>query len=83
MNYNTRFIELAREVNTSMPRYWVQKVQDALNNVGKLVKGSHLLILGVADKKDVSDIRESPALDIIYLLEEKGALTNYHDPTDH
>jgi UDP-N-acetyl-D-glucosamine dehydrogenase len=63
-----------------MPRYWVQKVQDLLNDAGKSVKGSHILVLGVAYKKDVSDIRESPALDIIHLLEEKGAHVGYHDP---
>lgn len=80
LNYNARFIELASEVNTSMPRYWIQKVQDALNEEGKPVKGSRVLVLGVAYKKNVSDLRESPALDIIYLLREKGALVEYHDP---
>ena len=78
--YTARFIELASEINTEMPRYWVQKVQDALNDVGKAVKGSRILVLGVAYKKDVSDLRESPALDIIHLLEEKGALVAYYDP---
>ncbi|MFN3334767.1 MAG: nucleotide sugar dehydrogenase [Caldilinea sp.] len=78
--YTARFIELASEINTEMPRYWVQKVQDALNDVGKAVKGSHILVLGVAYKKNVSDLRESPALDIIHLLEEKGARVVYHDP---
>jgi UDP-N-acetyl-D-glucosamine dehydrogenase len=78
--YNARFIELASEINTEMPRYWVQRVQDALNDAGKPVKGSRILVLGVAYKKDVSDIRESPALDIIHLLEEKGAYVSYHDP---
>ncbi|MBA3942949.1 MAG: nucleotide sugar dehydrogenase [Herpetosiphonaceae bacterium] len=80
LNYTARFIELASEVNTSMPRYWVQKVQDALNDAGKPVKGSHVLVIGVAYKKDVSDLRESPALDIIHLLQEKGANVAYHDP---
>ncbi len=80
LNYNARFIELASEINADMPRYWVQKVQDALNEQGKAVKGSHILVLGVAYKKDVSDIRESPALDIIHLLHEKGGLVAYHDP---
>jgi UDP-N-acetyl-D-glucosamine dehydrogenase len=80
LNYNARFIELASEVNTSMPRYWVQKVQDALNEAGKPVKHSRIVVLGVAYKKDVSDTRESPALDIIHLLYEKGALVSYHDP---
>lgn len=80
LQYNARFIELASEINTEMPRYWVQKVQDLLNEAGKAVKGSRVLVLGVAYKKDVSDIRESPALDIIHLLEEKGAHVDYHDP---
>ncbi len=80
LKYNARFIELASEINTEMPRYWVQKVQDTLNNVGKAVKGSRILVLGVAYKKNVSDMRESPALDIIHLLEEKGAQVIYHDP---
>lgn len=80
LQYNARFIDLASEINTSMPHYWVEKVQDALNDVGKPVKGSRLLVLGVAYKKNVSDLRESPALDIIHLLQEKGALVEYHDP---
>jgi UDP-N-acetyl-D-glucosamine dehydrogenase len=80
LNYNARFIQLASEMNASMPEYWVQKVQDALNEAGKAVKGSQLLVLGVSYKKDVSDIRESPALDIIQLLQEKGAHVTYHDP---
>lgn len=80
LNYTARFIELASEVNTSMPRYWAQKVQDALNDAGKAVKGSKILVLGVAYKKDVSDMRESPALDIIHDLTQKGANVSYHDP---
>ncbi|MCL4834136.1 MAG: nucleotide sugar dehydrogenase [Caldilineaceae bacterium] len=80
LRYKTRFIELASEINTDMPRYWAQKVQDVLNGAGKAVKGSRVLVLGVAYKKNVSDMRESPSLDIIHLLEEKGALVDYHDP---
>ena len=80
LEYTARFIELANEINTEMPRYWVQKVQDALNDVGKSVKQSRVLMLGVAYKKNVSDMRESPALDIIHLLEQKGADVEYHDP---
>jgi UDP-N-acetyl-D-glucosamine dehydrogenase len=80
MEYNARFIELASEINTEMPRYWVQRVQDALNDIAKSVKGSRILVLGVAYKKNVSDMRESPALDIIHLLEGKGAHVSYHDP---
>ncbi|HMN27651.1 MAG TPA: nucleotide sugar dehydrogenase, partial [Caldilineaceae bacterium] len=80
LQYNARFIELASEINTEMPRYWVQRAQDALNEVGKALKGSQVLVLGVAYKKNVSDMRESPALDIIHLLESKGAQVSYHDP---
>lgn len=80
LNYNARFIQLAGEINTEMPRYWVEKVQDALNQAGKAVKGSRVLALGVAYKKDIDDVRESPALDIIELLRQKGAEVWYHDP---
>jgi len=80
LDYTARFIELASEVNTSMPRYWVQKVADALNDRSKSIRGSQILVLGVAYKKDVSDVRESPALDIIHLLREKGANVRFHDP---
>lgn len=80
LNYRAQFIELASEINTAMPRYWARKVQDALNEVGKSLKGSKVLVLGVAYKKDVSDMRESPAIDIIHLLSEKGAAVSYHDP---
>ncbi len=77
---NTRFIELAGEVNTSMPTYVVQRTAEALNEVGKPVKGSRICLLGVAYKKDVDDPRESPAFEIMELLEEKGAVLSYHDP---
>ena len=80
LKFTARFIELADEINTAMPRYWVGKVQDALNEVEKPVKCSRILVLGVAYKKDISDMRESPALDIIHLLQEKGAVVTYHDP---
>jgi UDP-N-acetyl-D-glucosamine dehydrogenase len=80
LKYTARFIELAAEINASMPAYWVRQVQDALNEAGKPVKGSRVLVLGVAYKPDTSDIRESPALDIIHLLQEKGADVSYHDP---
>ncbi len=80
LNYTARFIELASEVNTSMPAYWVGRVQDALNEAGKAVKGARVLVLGVAYKPDVSDLRESPALDVIALLKAKGAEVAYHDP---
>ncbi len=80
LNYKTRFIDLAGELNTEMPVFWVRKVGDALNEVGKAVRGSSILILGVAYKKDIEDLRESPALDIIRLLEQQGAKVRYHDP---
>jgi UDP-N-acetyl-D-glucosamine dehydrogenase len=80
LDYNARFIELASDINTNMPRYWVQRVQDALNEARKPVNGSKILVLGVAYKKDVSDMRESPSVDIIHLLQEKGGDVAYHDP---
>jgi UDP-N-acetyl-D-glucosamine dehydrogenase len=80
LNYRTRMIELAGEVNSEMPRFVVEKVRDALNEMGRALKGSRVLVLGVAYKRDVDDIRESPALDIIRLLEDKGATVVYHDP---
>ena len=80
VNYNARFIELASEINTQMPRYVTLKVQDALNEQRKAIKGSAVLVLGAAYKPDVNDLRESPALDVLALLAEKGANVNYHDP---
>ncbi len=80
LNYKTRMIELASEVNSEMPVFVAQKVADALNDDGKPVKGSRVLILGVAYKKDVDDLRESPALDIIKLLQDRGADVVFHDP---
>lgn len=77
---NTRFIELAGEVNTSMPQWVVSKVADALNDRGKALKGAKVLILGVAYKKNVDDMRESPALEIMELLEKKGCHISYSDP---
>lgn len=80
LNYNARFIELASEINSNMPLYVVSKVMDALNEVRKPVNGSHILVLGAAYKRDIDDIRESPTLDIIRLLQERGAGVSYHDP---
>jgi UDP-N-acetyl-D-glucosamine dehydrogenase len=80
LNYNARFIELASEINASMPLYVLDKITDALNNQAKAVRGSRVVILGVAYKRDVNDVRESPALDIIGLLQQKGANVDYHDP---
>ncbi|HEX2619278.1 MAG TPA: nucleotide sugar dehydrogenase [Phototrophicaceae bacterium] len=80
LNYTARFIELASEINTSMPVYVVSKIADALNDEGKAVRGSSILVLGTAYKRDVDDVRESPALDILSLLKHKGANVQYHDP---
>jgi UDP-N-acetyl-D-glucosamine dehydrogenase len=80
LKYTARFIELADEVNSSMPGYWVRKAQDALNDAGKPLKGANVLLLGVAYKPNTADLRESPALDIVHLLREKGASVSYHDP---
>jgi UDP-N-acetyl-D-glucosamine dehydrogenase len=78
--FNTRFIELAGEVNTAMPAYVVSKVADALNDAGKPVRGSRVHILGMAYKKDVDDPRESPGFELMDLLLKKGAEVTYHDP---
>ncbi len=80
LNYKTRFIDLAGEVNTEMPLFWIRKVTDQLNTQSKSVRGATVLVLGVAYKRDIEDIRESPALDIITLLEGQGADVRYHDP---
>jgi UDP-N-acetyl-D-glucosamine dehydrogenase len=80
LNYSARFIELASEINTNMPRFVVGKVQDALNEREKPLKGSQVLVLGAAYKPDIDDLRESPALDVIHLLQQKGAKVSYHDP---
>lgn len=80
LNYRARFIELAGEVNAEMPHYVVNKVVDALNRLQKSVSGSSILVLGVAYKRDIDDVRESPALDIIKLLGDKGAQVTWHDP---
>jgi len=80
LNYKTRFIDLAGELNTEMPVFWVRKLSEALNGQGKAVQGASVLVLGVAYKRNVEDIRESPALDIIRLLEGQGARVSYFDP---
>jgi UDP-N-acetyl-D-glucosamine dehydrogenase len=75
-----RFIELAGYINGSMPHFVADKVQNALNNVKKAVRGSQIHIMGVAYKRDIDDLRESPALDVMHLLERRGALISYSDP---
>jgi UDP-N-acetyl-D-glucosamine dehydrogenase len=78
--FSTRFIELAGDINSAMPRYVVERVGEALNTRGKAFKGSKLLVMGIAYKKDVDDMRESPAMRVIELLQERGAQVAYHDP---
>jgi len=75
-----RFIELAGHINGQMPHFVLEKIQNALNDVSKPIKGSHIHILGVAYKKDIDDVRESPALDVIHLLMKRGATVTYSDP---
>ncbi len=78
--FQTKFIELAGEINTAMPLYVVQRAMEALNERSRALKGSRILVMGIAYKRDVDDLRESPALRIIELLQEKGASVAYHDP---
>jgi len=80
LNYYARFIELAGDINSRMPEYVVERVNLALNQSGKNIKGSDILVLGAAYKGDISDVRESPALDVMRLLEERGAKVTYNDP---
>src|SRR5207248_6963406 len=80
LNYKTRFIDLASEINSQMPAYVVEKVAHALNEERKPVNGSRVLVIGVAYKRDIEDVRESPALDVMRLLEEQGAEVAFHDP---
>ena len=75
-----RFIELAGYINGQMPHFVVDKVQNALNDAGKPVKGSRVHVMGVAYKRDIDDVRESPALDVIMLLQRRGAIITYSDP---
>jgi UDP-N-acetyl-D-glucosamine dehydrogenase len=80
LNYKTRFIDLASEINSEMPAYVVEKVARGLNQDRKAVNGSRVLVMGIAYKRDIDDVRESPALDVIRLLEEQGAEVVFHDP---
>ena len=80
LNYKTRFIDLAGEINSEMPMFWVRKLMESLNDTGKPIKGANVLVVGVAYKKDIDDLRESPALDILVLLHQYGAHVSYHDP---
>ncbi|MFL1406155.1 nucleotide sugar dehydrogenase [Marinobacter sp. M1N3S26] len=77
---HTRFIELSGEINKAMPEYVVGKVMDGLNDAGRALKGSKVLVLGIAYKKNVDDMRESPSVEIMEILEQKGAVVSYSDP---
>jgi UDP-N-acetyl-D-glucosamine dehydrogenase len=79
-NFYTEFIELAGKINENMPYFCRGKIMRALNSVPKPIRGSKILVLGVAYKKDISDMRESPAIKVIQLLRQQGALVSYHDP---
>src|SRR5712672_1097543 len=78
--FNTRFIELAGEINWHMPHHVVERTMDALNRQGKALKGAKVLILGLAYKKNIDDLRESPSIRLIELFRERGAVVSYHDP---
>jgi UDP-N-acetyl-D-glucosamine dehydrogenase len=80
LGYPFRFVELAQEINNSMPKYVVERVQDALNDVGKPLRGSRVLLLGVTYKANIADQRESPALPVAAILTDKGAELSFHDP---
>jgi UDP-N-acetyl-D-glucosamine dehydrogenase len=79
-DFQTRFIELAGEINTAMPYHVVQRTMEALNTAGKTLNGARILVLGLAYKKNVDDLRESPSVRIIELLHDRGAQVEYHDP---
>ena len=79
-DFRTRFIELAGEINTHMPYFVVENVMEALNDQGKPLNGSRVLMLGIAYKRDIDDLRESPSLTIIELLQKRGAQVEYNDP---
>jgi UDP-N-acetyl-D-glucosamine dehydrogenase len=79
LQYRTRMIGVADEINAEMPAFWVQKIQDGLNDHGLALRGARVLVMGVSYKKDINDLRESPALEILDLLSRKGARVSYHD----
>src|SRR5262249_21213434 len=80
LDYRARFIELADDINTTMPHWVVERVADVLNNVWKSLRGARILILGLAYKADTNDLRESPALEVVRLLQAKGSEVCFHDP---
>jgi UDP-N-acetyl-D-glucosamine dehydrogenase len=79
-DFSTRFIELAGEINTSMPYYVMERTIKGLNSQGKAIKGAKVLIIGIAYKRDVDDMRESPSLKLIDMFLQQGAAVDYHDP---
>jgi UDP-N-acetyl-D-glucosamine dehydrogenase len=79
-DFSTRFIELAGEINTNMPWYVVQRTMEAMSQRGRALSGARVLVVGLAYKKNVDDVRESPAFRIIELLQKQGARVSYHDP---
>jgi len=79
-NYRARFIELATEINSHMPEFVVDRILDLMNDEGRALKGSKILLLGMSYKREIDDVRESPSLDLIVLLRRKGAVVDYHDP---
>jgi UDP-N-acetyl-D-glucosamine dehydrogenase len=80
LNYNARFISLADDINQHMPEYVVTRAGEVLNNYSKSLRGSQILVLGVAYKADIADLRESPAVDVLTLLRRAGAMVSYADP---
>src|SRR5581483_8585182 len=80
VGFEARFIELAGHVNGAMPHHVVEKIAEALNSHEKSVRGAHILVLGVAYKRDIDDVRESPAIDVLAELNKRGAHVSYHDP---
>ena len=80
LDYRARFIELADDINTNMPHWVVERIADVLNNVRKSLRGSRILVLGIAYKADTNDLRESPALEVLRLLQAKGSEACFHDP---
>ena len=80
LDYDARFIKLASEINTNMPNHVVKLISEALNENQKSINGSKILVIGVAYKRDIDDVRESPAIDVLHLLNDSGAKTAYFDP---
>ena len=80
LDYKARFIELAGQINSAMPEHVVELIRYSLNDLAITIKNSNILLIGMAYKKDIDDVRESPSLDIMALLEEQGAMVDYYDP---